>query len=253
MTYCVAVQLNAGLVFASDSRTNAGIDQISTYQKMHCFEWPGDRALVVLSTGNLATTQAVIKRLQEESKEGTVVETNLRTVPTMERAAALLGQVNTDIKRSYASNTPAQASAMDATFIIGGQIKGGEPELYMVYPEGNYIQSSNDQPFLQAGEFKYGKPILDRIIESTLSLEDAARCMIVSLDSTIQSNLSVGPPIDLSFYKTDAFSVEHHLRFKQNSPFYTSLRKRWREGLREVFIDLPRFDWEKDEPDEDQA
>lgn len=253
MTYCVAVQLNAGLVFASDSRTNAGIDQINTYQKMHCFEWPGDRTFVVLSTGNLATTQAVIKRLQEESKDDSVVELNLRTVPTMERAASLLGHVNMEVERTYASGAPMQGGAMDATFIIGGQIKGGEPELYMVYPEGNYIQSSSDQPFLQAGEFKYGKPILDRIIESNLSLEDAARCMIVSLDSTIQSNLSVGPPIDLSFYKKDAFHVEHHLRFKQNSPFYTSLRKRWREGLREVFVDLPRFEWEKEGSDEDQT
>lgn len=247
MTYCVSVQLNSGLVFASDSRTNAGIDQINTYQKMHVFEWPDERAFVVLSTGNLATTQAVVKRLQEDAKEDSSAAVNLRTVSNLANAAALLGQINTEIERCYSPNMHQQDPGMEATFIIGGQIKGEAPEMYLVYPQGNYIRSSDDRPFLQAGEFKYGKPILDRIIEPGLSLEDAARCMIVSLDSTIQSNLTVGPPIDLCFYPKDSFQIDHQLRLKQNSPFYTSMRKRWTEGVRELFVNLPRFDWEKDD------
>lgn len=242
MTYCLAASVNAGLVFASDSRTNAGLDHVNSYRKLHSFIWPGDRVLILLSAGNLATTQAVMARLEQAAEEGA----GLRTVRSLSEAAAYIGRVSIEMQRRYHAPDAPNPVSMEATFIIGGQIGEAAPELYLVYPQGNYITCSEEQPFLQIGETKYGKPILDRIIEPSLSLEDAARCALVSIDSTMRSNLSVGPPVDVAIYTVNTLESPRTIRYKLNSPYFASVRKHWGEGLRRIFDDLPRFDWEKE-------
>ncbi len=242
MTYCLAATVDAGLVFASDSRTNAGVDHINTYPKLHPFIWEGDRVLVVLSAGNLATTQAVVTELQRESEQGGP----LGEADYMAQVAAHVGRVSQQIQQRHRPEAPGSGGlSLEATFIVGGQIGGEPPELFLVYPQGNYITCSDEQPFLQIGETKYGKPILDRIITRSTSLEDAARCALVSIDSTMRSNLSVGPPLDLMLYRRDSLEEPRVLRYKMNSPYFASIRKQWGDGLRRIFDDLPRFDWEK--------
>ena len=242
MTYCLAAALNAGLVFASDSRTNAGLDNVNSYRKLHSFVWPGERVIVLLSAGNLATTQAVLTALERDAE----AEKGLRQVRHMSEAAGYLGQTSLEMQRRYQPTEAARPVSMEATFIIGGQIGEEKPSLFLVYPQGNYITCSEEQPFLQIGETKYGKPILDRVIEPSLGLEDAARCALVSIDSTMRSNLSVGPPVDLAIYRADSLEAPRAIRYKLNSPYFASVRKHWGEGLRRLFEDLPRFDWEKD-------
>jgi putative proteasome-type protease len=242
MSYCLAISLNAGLVFASDSRTHAGVDQVSTYPKMHTFVWNGERVFVLLSAGNLATTQAVVQRI--EHGDGAEDKPALLQVKSMNAAAAYVGELNASIQRRQDGMTQQNVS-FEASFILGGQIGSQAPELYLVYPQGNYISVSPEHLFLQVGETKYGKPILDRIVQPALSLEDAARCALVSIDSTMRSNLSVGPPIDLLIYKRDSLNGGRQLRFKLNTPWYGSLRKQWGLGLRQAFEGLPRFEWEK--------
>ncbi len=243
MTYCLAISLNAGLVFASDSLTSAGVDNISTYSKMHTFVWEGERVLVLLSAGNLGTTQAVVKKLELDSKlQGE--QPTLRTAAHMTEAAEYVGEVSAAIQRRQEGMTQ-QAVSFEASFILGGQIGAEPPELFLIYPQGNNIRVSPEHPFLQIGETKYGKPILDRIIQPSLSLEDAGRCALVSIDSTMRSNLSVGPPVELLLYHKDSLVQGRRYRFKLNTPYYASLRKHWTEGLKRVFDELPRFDFEK--------
>ncbi len=244
MTYCLAAQMNAGLVFASDSRTNAGLDHVNSYRKMHSFIWEGERVLLLLSAGNLATTQAVVTQLERDAaaEKGE----SLRTVRHMSEAAAYIGRISLEMQHRYRVPDAAKPVSMEATFIIGGQIGDEDPELYLVYPQGNYITCSDEQPFLQIGETKYGKPILDRVIEPPLSLADAARCALVSIDSTMRSNLSVGPPVDLAIYQANTLETPRMIRYKLNSPYFVSIRKQWGEGMRRLFDELPRFDWEKD-------
>lgn len=242
MTYCLAASMNEGLVFASDSRTNAGVDHINTYPKLHSFIWQGDRILVLLSAGNLATTQAVVTQLEREALDGGP----LREAHYMAEAAEHVGQVSQRIQARHAPEGPGASSvSLEASFILGGQIGAQDPALFLIYPQGNFITCSEEQPFLQIGETKYGKPILDRIISPAVSLEDAARCALVSIDSTMRSNLSVGPPVDLMLYRRDTLERPRALRYKLNSPYFASIRKQWGEGLRRIFDDLPRFDWEK--------
>ncbi|ABI56126.1 proteasome-type protease [Alkalilimnicola ehrlichii MLHE-1] len=240
MTYCLAASLKAGLVFAADTRTNAGLDHVNSFRKMHSLVWEGDRVLVLLSAGNLATTQAVVTHLQREAESGGP----LSEVRHLSDAADHVGQVSLQVQRKYRAAEDMSAVSLEATFILGGQI-GDEPTgAFLIYPQGNFITCSEEQPFLQIGETKYGKPILDRIIEPGLSLEDAARCALVSIDSTMRSNLSVGPPVDLAIYPAGALQRPRMLRYKHNSPYFASVRKHWGEGLRRLFDDLPRFDWE---------
>jgi len=243
MTYCLALALNTGLVFAADSRTTAGVDQVSNYRKLHTFQWPGERVFALLSAGNLATTQAVVKRLELDAADDEA-ETSLPGVPHMSAAAEYVGSINAEVQNRQ-GGMAQQGMSFEATFILGGQIKGGDPELSLIYPEGNHIAVSPDQPFLQIGETKYGKPILDRMISPTTTLEDAARCALVSIDSTMRSNLTVGPPVDLLIYRKDSLVLDREIRFKMNTPYYASLRKQWTEGMRRVFDGLPRFEWEK--------
>ena len=232
------------LVFASDSRTHAGVDDVNTYCKMHPFLWDGDRVVVLLSAGNLATTQAVVKELERAAQDESAE--SLRSFAYFNEIAEYVGQVSMAVQaRHHGEGLHQSGVSLESTFIVGGQIRGAAPDLYLVYPQGNYINYSPDQPFFQIGEAKYGKPILDRIIESGISLENAARCALVSLDSTMRSNLSVGPPVDLLIYPRDCFSLDRHMRYKLNSPYFASIRKQWGEGIRKLFDDLPRFDWEK--------
>jgi putative proteasome-type protease len=244
MTYCLAISVNAGLVFASDSRTHGGVDQVSVYPKMHTFAWKGERVLVLLSAGNLATTQAVIKQLKLDNSEEDDAGESLRTAEHMSQAADYVGSLSAGIQQKQGAMVQ-QAVSFEASFILGGQIKGQAPELYLIYPQGNHISASPDHPFLQIGEIKYGKPILDRVIEPALSLEDGARCALVSLDSAMRSNISVGPPIDVLLYHKDSLTLQRQLRMKLDTPYYASLRQQWNEGLKRLVSELPRFDWEK--------
>lgn len=243
MTYCLAIKVNKGLVFASDSRTNAGVDYITTYSKMHRFIWPDERVVVLLSAGNLATTQAVVNILHKDLEDPDA-KFNLYTAEHLYEAAHYIGKLSQREQQQHEDRLKKSQISGEASFILGGQIAGKTPEIYLIYPQGNYISASPETPYLQIGENKYGKPILDRIISSSTSLEDAARCALVSLDSTMRSNISVGPPVELAIYSQDSLAEPHHQKLSLNSPLYKSLQKRWNEGLRRVFNRLPRFEWE---------
>ena len=241
MTYCVAIKTDSGLVFASDSLTNAGIDHVSTYSKMHTFVQPGDRTFVLLAAGNLATTQSVVKRLRDDCRLGN--QPCLLNVYSMSDAVDYVGTVSTEMQRTQSARDTANTN-FEATFIFGGQITGHAPEIYMIYPQGNHIHESAAHPFLQIGETKYGKPILDRVIRADTPLEQAARCALVSINSTIRSNLTVGPPVELLIYTADALDSGRRLLFSEDHPYYRALGEAWNEGLRQALNGLPAFEWE---------
>ena len=241
MTYCVAIKTDSGLIFASDSLTNAGIDHVSTYSKMHTFVQPGGRMFVLLAAGNLATTQAVVKRLRDDCQLGNLP--CLNTIASMSDAVDYVGSVSADVQRNQAVRDTASTN-FEATFIFGGQIAGQAPEIYMIYPQGNHIHESSAHPFLQIGETKYGKPILDRVVRSDTPLEQAARCALVSINSTIRSNLTVGPPVELLIYSADALDGGRRLLFQEDHPYYRALGDAWNEGLRQALNNLPPFEWE---------
>lgn len=247
MTYCVAAKVNDGLVFASDTRTSAGVDDVRTYNKMHVFEEPGERVFVLMSSGNLATTQSVLHTLRKEMADPGVAQ-SLATLRHMYDVADYVGGILVRAQRESAAHNQFSGGVdFRSTLILGGQIVGEEPALYLVYPEGNCISASPESPYIQIGEVKYGKPILDRIIRPSVSLEDAARCALVSLDSTMKSNLTVGPPLDLAVLPRNALRITHKERFDLDTPFYASLKKSWGDLLVRSFQELPRFDWEKAE------
>ena len=245
MTYCLAIKVNKGLVFASDSRTNAGVDYITTYSKMHRFIWPDERVVILLSAGNLATTQAVVNIINKDL-ENPDSKFNLRTAEHLYEAAHYIGMLSQSEQQQHEERLKKRQISGEASFILGGQIAGKNPEIYLIYPQGNYISASTETPYLQIGENKYGKPILDRVVSPSTSLEDAARCALVSLDSTMRSNISVGPPVELAIYYLDSLEEPYHQKLSLNSPLYKSLQKRWNEGLRRVFNRLPRFEWESE-------
>lgn len=245
MTYCVAIKVNDGLVFASDTRTSAGVDDVRSHGKLHPFELPGERVLVILSSGNLATTQWVLNHAWRDWNDPGAI--SLRTVRHMYDAAEYVGQLSVRAQRDFSQNVQFSNVDFRATLILGGQLQGEEPALYLVYPEGNCIATSPETPYLQIGESKYGKPILDRIIRPQISLEDAARCALVSLDSTMKSNLTVGPPLDVAIVPRDALEIRRRLRLDLDTPYYAALKKAWGEQLERIFRDtLPRFEWEPD-------
>ncbi len=246
MTYCLAVKVNDGLVFATDSRTNAGVDYINTYSKMHRFQLSEDRVIVLLTSGNLATSQAVINRLQRDLDEK--ADVNLDNIRYMFDAAQYIGQLSQRVQAEHVKPLAAHNISVESSFILGGQLRGRPLQLFLIYPEGNYISASDDTPFVQIGETKYGKPILDRVIRPTTSLEDTARCALVSLDSTMRSNISVGPPIELAIYKKDSLILDQHMSLTYNTPLYKNLQKSWNDGIRRAFSRLPRFDWEFPDP-----
>lgn len=241
MTYCVAIKTDSGLVFASDSLTNAGIDQANTYSKMHTFVLPGSRMFVLLAAGNLATTQAVVKRLRDDCNFNAPI--NLNNVVSLTQAVDYVGTLSSDVQRVQTARDTANTS-FEATFIFGGQIAGQAPEIYLVYPQGNHIHESGVHPFLQIGETKYGKPILDRVIRSDTPLEQAARCALVSINSTIRSNLTVGPPVELLIYTADSLDGGRRMVLSDDHPYYRALGDAWNEGLRHALNNLPPFEWE---------
>lgn len=241
MTYCVAIKVNDGLVFAGDTRTAAGVDDVRTYNKLHVLEVPGERVFVILSAGNLATTQYVLAHARREMNDPNVA-VSLRTVRHMFDAADYLGQLSVRAqKQATESNMNIN---VETTLILGGQITGEDPAIYMIYPLGNCISASPETPFLQIGEIKYGKPILDRFVRSQVKLEDAARCALVSLDSTMRSNISVGPPVDVAILPRDALAISHSLRLDFDTPYYASLKDAWGRQLENAVRNLPKFDWE---------
>lgn len=242
MTYCLAIKVDRGLVFCSDSRTNAGVDNVTTYSKMHTFVWPGNRVFVMLSAGNLATTQAIVKRLNSDANNA--MTPNLLSMGSMQDAVEYVGNLSSDIQRQQSARDTANTN-FEATFIFGGQIGGMSPEIYMVYPQGNYIHESPEHPFLQIGETKYGKPILDRVIDRGTLLEHAARCALVSMDSSIRANITVGPPIELLIYECDSLAVNHRLYMPEDDPFAAEIKRRWNEGLLLALENLPPFEWEQ--------
>lgn len=241
MTYCVAINTDQGLVFCSDSRTNAGFDNISIYTKMHSFVWPGERTFVLLSAGNLATTQAVVKRIWSDIESAAQV--NLRSVPNILAATDYIACISASVQKQHAEQDRSNTN-FKATFIFGGQIGAERPETLLIYPQGNYIHESDDHPFLQIGEVKYGKPILDRIIKRNSPLEHAARCALVSMNSTTRSNLTVAPPIDLLIYKKDCLDFGQRMTFTENDPFAKQLSEAWNQGLVQALENLPHFHWE---------
>ena len=238
MTYCVAITLDAGLVLTSDSRTNAGIDQVSTYSKMTRFETHADRSLVLMSAGNLATTQFVIEQIHRDIRESQ--PHNLNTLSYLSDTADYIGEILSSRIRRYSENE-ASGFAPEATLLFAGQIQGAPPQAFMIYPQGNHITSSRETPYLQIGESKYGKPVLDRFIRPDTSLLDAATCSLISMDSTMQSNVSVGPPIEVLIYKKNSYDMSTHYRFGAEHPYLIELRKAWGDKLRQAFGEMPRF------------
>ena len=236
MTYCVAVSVNDGLVFCSDSRTNAGIDQISTYSKMFRFGIDGQRQFVILSAGNLATTQATIAQVKLDIKQNAQV--NLLTVANLFEASDYLGDVSLTQQKKHGGG-----SQFEASFIVGGQIAGHKHEAILIYPEGNHITTSEDTPYLQIGESKYGKPILDRILNVGLNLNTCALCALVSMDSTIRSNLTVGPPVEVLVYRSGSLVLDGHQRFTGDSEFLRQIGKAWDERLKDAFRQMPPLAW----------
>ncbi|HSS65690.1 MAG TPA: 20S proteasome subunit A/B [Gammaproteobacteria bacterium] len=243
MTYCLGITLNDGIVFAADTRTNAGVDYVTSYSKLHVFSPENDRLFVVLSAGNLATTQDVLNRLTRDLKADDGRE-SLRTVRYPFEAADYLGRVSVLAQSKHADALSRSNVSGETTLIIGGQIRGEPHGLFLVYPQGNYISASPETPYLQIGESKYGKPMLDRIIDSSLSLNDAARLSLVSLEATVRSNITVGPPFQLAIYPRDSFALARHVTIKENSRFYLAFKSAWQDGLKEAFAKLPRFEWE---------
>lgn len=243
MTYCAATMLNAGIVFASDSRTNAGVDNISTFRKMRVFQQPGNRVIVTLSSGNLAVTQATLNQLDHVIRRNNPGERNLMNVVSMYEVAELVGDALREVRRRDGPYLLENNVDAGANFIIGGQIAGEEQRLFMVYSEGNFIEATQETPYFQIGETKYGKPIIDRVIRAETSLEEAVKCVLVSFDSTMRSNLSVGLPIDLLCYENNSLTVTKVRRFDERDEYMSTLRRQWSEGLRSAFAQLPNFEW----------
>ncbi len=242
MTYCVGLKLDRGLVFAADTRTNAGLDNISTFKKLHVWEEEGDRVIVLLSAGNLAVTQAVVSILSEHIVAASEHHTTLMNADTMFQAARLVGSAVREVREIDGEALQATADSFSVTFILGGQIKGEEPRLFQVYAAGNFIEVSDDTPFLQIGEHKYGKPILDRVTRSDMRLGEAAKMVLLSFDSTLRSNLSVGMPIDLLLYNTGSFSAERQMRMEQDDPYFQKLSEGWSESLRDAFAKMDELE-----------
>lgn len=244
MTYCLAIQLADHLVFASDSRTSAGVDNVSVYSKMHVFPVGKDRYFTLLSAGNLATTQAVLSRIQRDL-DNPEADESLRTVDYMFDAAHYVGRISRDVQNEHEQALNRSQASAEASFIIGGQVGVRPPKIYLIYPQGNCIAASPQAPYLQIGETKYGKPILDRVITPETPLGDAVRCAMMSIASTMRSNISVGPPIEISIYRDGEFSNLRHLTYEQDSRELLEMEESWSAGLRQALSALPRFGWEE--------
>lgn len=252
MTYCVGIEVDEGLVFAADTRTSASFDDVRVYRKMHVFEWPDERVFVIMSSGNLATTQLTVSRLQRDI-DAPGAERSLRTFTHLYEVAEYVGEILVASQAKVGEDAQMQGVNVQSTLILGGQIAGERPGLYMIYPLGNCIATSPETPYLQIGESKYGKPILDRILRPGTSLEDAARCALVSLDSTIRSNLSVGMPIDLALLRAGDLKIDRRMRLEADTPLYAEIHATWSRKLEAAMHSLPRFPWEPPRDDAEPA
>ena len=245
MTYCVGLRLDAGLVMLSDTRTNAGLDNISRFGKMFSWEREGERALVAMTAGSLSITQGVITALNEacaRAEAGEEVESVL-TCDSLFRAAQLVGDAMAAQQRRYRERLEEAGAGTGASIILGGQRRGGRARLFLIYGAGNFIEATEDTPFFQIGEHKYGKPILDRVMGPETRIHDAIKLAMISMDSTLRSNLSVGMPIDLTVIRTDTFEYDLERRIDKTDPYFLSIRQRWSEALRAAYLDLPDPEW----------
>ena len=242
MTYCVGMLLDKGLVLMSDTRTNSGVDNVSVFRKMHCWSVPGERIITIMTAGNLATTQGVISQIEERNKAHAERHNSLLEVDTMFQAATLVGKLLRDtIAASDEQNGEEASGTFTASIIVAGQIKGGQPRLFLIYPEGNFIEASFDTPFFQIGETKYGRPIIIRGYDRAMSFEDAVKLLMVSFDSTIKANLSVGLPLDLLVIEKDQFEPAHQRRINADDPYYLAVSAGWSEALKNAFHALPDY------------
>lgn len=248
MTYCVGILLEAGLVFASDSRTNAGVDHVSSFKKMKVFERPGDRVIVVMSSGNLSVTQNALNQLESWTRKPETAR-NIWTVESMAEVASLLGEALREVRQRDGAYLSQHNIDSSASFIVGGQIRGERMRLFMLYSEGNHIEATPETPFFQIGETKYGKPIIDRVVTPRTTLMEAAKCVLVSFDSTMRSNVSVGLPIDLLIYRADELQVGLSRRIRESDPYYQMIHTQWGEGLKRIFSQLPDPEWRAGEED----
>ena len=241
MTYCVGLCLNHGLVFMSDTRTNAGVDNISTFKKMSTWEIPGERAITIMSAGNLATTQAVISILEERAKEVADRDPGLLSAQSMFQVATLVGRTLKEVIATNAQAGQRADSAFNATLLVGGQVGDGQMRLFLIYPEGNLIEAGADTPFFQIGETKYGRPIILRAYDPDMSFEEAIKLLLVSFDSTIKANLSVSPPLDVHVYEKDSLKIGRTFRIEGDDPYFLEISNGWGVALREAFSHLPEF------------
>ncbi|MES2354903.1 MAG: peptidase [Pseudomonadota bacterium] len=243
MSYCIAMALDEGMIFASDSRTNAGVDHIGRFCKMRVFERPRDRVITIVSAGNLSITQNAINLLELRSK-GNNSSRSMFGTDTMFDVASLLGDCVREVRRRDGPYLIQGNVDTQVSFLIGGQIRKEQPRLFNVYAEGNFIEATVDTPYFQIGETKYGKPILDRVITSHTSLMEGAKCTLVSFDSTMRSNISVGPPIDLLVYERDALKVGVQRRIDEADPYFNRIHTEWGEGVKRLFSQLPNPNWD---------
>jgi len=246
VTYCVAMRLNEGLIFMSDTRTNAGVDNISKFRKMFTWEEPGERVITLLTAGNLATSQAVISVLDERTKAPKERRPSLLEAPTMFQVANIVGDTLKEVIKNQKMTGPESEADFGATIIVGGQIRGIGSRLFLIYPEGNFIEASEETPFFQIGETKYGRPILLRAYDREMSFEEAVKLLYVSFDSTLKANLSVGMPLDLQVVEEDALRVTHSERVDENDPYFHTISRSWGDALKLAFQSLPDFCFEGD-------
>jgi len=242
MTYCVGVMLDAGMVFASDSRTNAGVDHVSSYRKMNVFAAEGERVIVILTSGNLSVTQSTISLLDQHARNPDSHRT-IMSVPSMYEVAELVGSALREVHQRDGASLQQSNIDASASFIIGGQIRGEPQRLFNLYNQGNFIEATRETPYFQVGESKYGKPVIDRVVTRQTSLVDATKCILVSFDSTMRSNISVGLPIDLVVVETDSLRIRLQRRIEESDPYFQMVHTQWGEGLKRVFTQLPAPDW----------
>ena len=243
MTYCVGLKLNRGLVFISDTLTNAGIDNINTNKKMFNWHEDNEKCIVLLTSGNLATSQATINLINEGIQDLENNENNILKANSMFQVARIIGKILRNISGEYASDGQAGENPYSSTFILGGQFKGQTHKLFLIYPEGNFIEASEDQPFFQIGETKYGKPILVRALEQDATFGDSIKLLLVSFDSTMKANVSVGMPIDICTMKKDQYQVNKQIRIEKNDPYFQKISNGWGESLKKSIKKLPPFNF----------
>lgn len=241
MTYCVGLRLNKGLVFMSDTRTNAGVDNFSKTRKMFTWKAEGERVITMMTAGNLATTQALVSLIEERSKATAERSPTILMEPSMFQVARLVGATLKEVIESSAPGGEEGSSKFRASVILGGQIKGSEPTLFMIYPEGNFVEVTQETPFFQIGEAKYGKPIIVRTYRPEMSFAEAVKLLMVSFDSTIKANLSVGMPLDLQTYEIDTFDVGNEQRIEADNEYYQAISTQWGDALRNAIGSLPTY------------